>query len=243
MGVALRFNNVSKRFGRQAVFQDLDLTVTTGEFVGLVGVNGAGKTTLLKCLLNFCELDGGLIEIFGVSHLKTEARARLAFLPERFVSPSFATGNEFLHYMARLHGREYAPSSIEQMLAALDLECTALFKPARQLSKGMAQKLGLAATLASGKDLMVLDEPMSGLDPKARVLLKRYLLGLKGFGHTLFFSTHLLADVEVLCDRMAVLHDGKLRFVGHPKDCGVQFGSGDLEQAYLTLVAESEIKD
>lgn len=243
METALRFNSVSKHFGRQEVFKGLDLSITTGEFVGLVGVNGAGKTTLLKCLLNLCELDSGLIEIFGVSHLKTEARAPLAFLPERFVSPYFATGGEFLRYMGKLHGRECPPSSIEQMLAVLDLESTALSKPARQLSKGTAQKLGLAATLLSGKELLVLDEPMSGLDPKARALLKRYLLGLKGLGRTLFFTTHLLADVEALCDRIAVLHGGELRFLGSPKDCRTQFGSGDLEQAYMKLVAEGEVKD
>jgi ABC-2 type transport system ATP-binding protein len=108
----------------------------------------------------------------------------------------------------------------------------------------MAQKLGLAATLLSRKDLFVLDEPMNGLDPKTRTRFKRYLLGLKGQGQTLFFSTHLLLDVEALCDHIAILDDGKLCFVGSPRDYSAQFGNGDLEQAYLKLVTrDNELKD
>jgi ABC-2 type transport system ATP-binding protein len=244
MEIALRFNNVSKCFGRQAVLKKFDLSVYTGECVGLVGVNGAGKTTLLKCLLDLCDIDGGSIEIFAGNHLKPEARARLAFLPEQFVAPYFATGNDFLRYMSKLYGIGYAHSSVKQTLASLDLDRAMLSKPVRQLSRGMAQKLGLAATLLSRKDLFVLDEPMNGLDPKTRARFKHYLLGLKGQGHTLFFSTHLLVDVEALCDHIVILHEGELRFVGSPRDCSVQFGNGDLEQAYLKLVTrDDELKN
>ncbi len=121
------------------------------------------------------------------------------------------------------------------------MSAEALKKPVRQLSKGMAQKLGLAASLLSGKDLLVWDEPMSGLDPKARALLKHYLLGLRSRGHTFFFSTHLLADVHQLCDRMAVLHGGELRFVGTPEQFCAQFQAASMEDAYLRCV-ESEAK-
>jgi ABC-2 type transport system ATP-binding protein len=245
MEIALRFNDVSKCFGRQPVLKKFDLSVYAGECVGLVGVNGAGKTTLLKCLLNLCDIDGGSIEIFAVNHLKPEARARLAFLPEQFVAPYFATGDDFLRYMSRLYGIEYAPSSVQQTLASLDLDRAMLSKPVRQLSKGMAQKLGLAATLLSRKDLFVLDEPMNGLDPETRARFKHHLLSLKGQGHTLFFSTHLLLDVEALCDHIAILHEGELRFIGSPRDCSAQFGNGEsLEQAYLKLVMrDDELKD
>jgi ABC-2 type transport system ATP-binding protein len=100
----------------------------------------------------------------------------------------------------------------------------------------MAQKLGLATCLMSEKDLMVLDEPMSGLDPKARAYLKQHLLELKQGGKTVFFSTHMLADIEVLCDRIAILHDGSIRFSGTTEECTEMFQANDLEQAYLTCV-------
>ena len=146
-----------------------------GEFFGLVGVNGAGKTTLIKCLLDFCDADGGAIEIFGVPHRDTAARARLAYLPERFNPPFYLTGRDFLQYMLGLHRAPYDDDRVARMFGALDLEPAALDRPARAYSKGMTQKLGLAACLLSGKELYVLDEPTGGLDPKARALLKSEL--------------------------------------------------------------------
>ena len=109
------------------------------------------------------------------------------------------------------------------MLRLLDLEASALDKPTARLSKGMVQKLGLAACLLSGKRLLVMDEPMSGLDPRTRIYLQRHLLELKRQGYTCFFSTHLLADVEKLCDRMAILHQGKIRYAGSPAACRRHF--------------------
>jgi ABC-2 type transport system ATP-binding protein len=125
------------------------------------------------------------------------------------------------------------------VLAALDLDPDALTKPVRALSKGMAQKLGLAAVLLSGKALYVLDEPMSGLDPRARALLKQHLLAQRHSGvQTLFFSTHLLPDVETLCDRMIILHAGIPRFIGTPAECCAAYDAPDLETAYLRCVAD-----
>lgn len=236
MSTALQFDKLVMGYGQHRVLEGVDLAIDPNEYIGLVGVNGAGKTTLIKGLLDFCEIDGGGIEIFGVSHKKTEARARLAFLPERFVPPQFLTGREFLRCMTRLYGSELRPARIERVLTDLDLDPTVLSKPVRDLSKGMAQKLGLAACLLSGKDLFVLDEPMSGLDPKARAILKRYLRKLKEQGHTVFFSTHLLADVETLCDRMAVLHDGHVSYFGSPQAFRARYGTDTMEEAYLKCV-------
>lgn len=235
--VAIRFDNVRKRYAAQTVIDDANLAVARGEFLGLVGVNGAGKTSLIKSLLDFSSIDAGSISIFGVSHRDPAARARLAYLPERFLPPHYLTGAEFLRYMANLHGADYDVAAVDAIFATLDLDPSALSKPVRQFSKGMAQKLGLAACFLSGKDLLVLDEPMSGLDPKARALLKRYLHELKAQGRTLFFSTHMLHDVEELCDRIAILHGGKLRFVGSPAECRAKFSAANLEQAYLACIA------
>jgi len=107
----------------------------------------------------------------------------------------------------------------------------------RTYSKGMAQKLGLATCFLSRRDLLVLDEPMSGLDPKARALFKAYLLNAKHSGQTLFFTTHLLNDVESLCDRLAILHQGEVRFIGSPQDCCRTFAADNLERAYLQAIA------
>ncbi len=233
---ALHFRNVTKRYPHQLALSDLNLSVNAGEFFGLVGVNGAGKTTLIKSLLDFCDIDSGSVEIFGTDHRQAQARARLAYLPERFLPPYYLTGRDFLNFMARLHRVAVDEAQLLQMLATLDLDSSALSKPVRDYSKGMAQKLGLAACFLSGKDLLVLDEPMSGLDPKARALLKGYLQQLKVQGKTLFFSTHMLHDVETLCDRIAILHGGKVQFVGSPPECCAQFGADNLEQAYLNCI-------
>jgi len=233
---ALRFQHITKHYGATQVLCDLDLEISRGEFFGLVGMNGAGKTTLIKCLLDFCALDGGSIEIFGVSHRLTVARNPLAFLPERFMPPYYLTGQDFLKYMLKLQSLPYDPLDAAAILTALDLDFSALTRPVRTYSKGMTQKLGLAACFLASKDLYVLDEPMSGLDPKARALLKAHLQELRTTGRTLFFSSHALADVEEICDRMAILHDGKIRFIGPPAACCQQYGTNTLEQAYLKCI-------
>lgn len=234
---ALNFKQVSKTYGKVAVLKGVDLAIQPGEFFGLVGVNGAGKTTLIKCLLDFSEPDGGTIDIFGIEHRLPRARSQLSFVPERFAPPYYLTGRNFLDYMLKLRGQVYQQVHAEAVLQALDLDSGVLAQPVRTYSKGMTQKLGLAASFLSGRALYVLDEPMSGLDPKARALLKRHLQGMKKEGRTLFFSSHTLADVEEICDRMAILHQGELRFVGTPAEHCQHFNAANLEQAFLNCIA------
>lgn len=235
--IALKFSAVSKSYASVPALADVTLDVRRGECFALVGENGAGKTTLIKCLLDFCGLDGGTIEIFGLPHHRTESRARLAYLPERFNPPFFLTGREFLGYILRLHGTAFDETRAVECLHALDLDPAALSKPVRAYSKGMTQKLGLAACLLSGKDLYVMDEPTSGLDPKARALFKREILRLRGQHCTVFFSSHILSDVAELCDRMAILHAGRLRFAGTPDELLRRHGVRELEQAFLASIA------
>lgn len=233
---AIKIDKLCKSFTGDQVLNEIDLNVSSGEFRGLIGVNGAGKTTMIKCLLDFCNVSSGKIEIFGSRHTDKESRENLVYLPERFVPPYYLTGKDFLVYMAELHGVEYSSKKVTDLFETLDLDISALSKPVRNFSKGMAQKLGLAACLVSEKDLLVLDEPMSGLDPKARAYLKQHLLELKQAGKTVFFSTHMLADIEVLCDRIAILHEGRIRFSGTTEECTEMFQATNLEQAYLTCV-------
>jgi ABC-2 type transport system ATP-binding protein len=233
---ALRFDAVRKRYGRAAVLQGVTLAVPAGRAFGLAGVNGAGKTTLIKCMLDLAAVDAGTIEIFGVRHRLPASRARIGFLPERFVPPWYLTGRDFLRFMQDLDGRHSSADEIRAMLAALDLDPSALSRPARSYSKGMTQKLGLAACFLARRDLYVLDEPMSGLDPKARACLKDLLAAERARGATLFFTSHALADIESVCDELAILHRGVPYFSGAPRALCDHYGESSLERAFLRCI-------
>ena len=234
---ALEFRAVGKSFGTRVVLNDVTLDVAAGEALGLVGLNGAGKTTLLRALLDLSRLDSGSIAVFGRPCHSTAAREHLSYLAERFTPPSFATGMELLRYLLALHGQPLVPAEAAREALALDLEAAALALPARLYSKGMAQKLGLIACILAKRPLLVLDEPMSGLDPRARALFKRRLAALKADGVTLFFSTHLLQDVETLCDRIAVLDAGRMAFTGSPSHLQTEFHAENLDDALLHCLA------
>jgi ABC-2 type transport system ATP-binding protein len=235
--LALRFSNVRKFYGGTPALDGVSLDVRPGECFGLVGENGAGKTTLIKCMLDLSETDAGVIEIFGSGHRAPGARARLAFLPERFNPPFYLSGRDFLRYLLELHRTAYDEAATARALAGLDLPQGVLDRPARTYSKGMTQKLGLAACLLSRKELLILDEPTSGLDPRARALFKQELRGLRPAGHTVLLTSHALADIEELCDRMAILHQGQIRYAGAPGDLRRKFAARDLEEAFLACVA------
>ena len=236
--LALSCARLSKRYGSAVALDNISLAVTASQTFGLVGMNGAGKTTLIKCLLDFSEPDGGQVKIFGVSNRLTRSRGRLAFLPERFNPPFYLTGKDFLRYMLQLQEVAYRDAEAERMFLALDLDLSALAKPVRVFSKGMTQKLGLAACLLSGKDLYILDEPTSGLDPKARALLKEQLRAARNEGKTIFFTSHALADVDELCDQMAVIHRGALRFAGTPEELRKLHSAASLEEAFLACIED-----
>ncbi len=238
MSGALKFQSVCKSFGAHQVLKDISFEIEEGEAVGLVGINGAGKTTLIRGLLDLNRIDAGTISIFGTPHTETQARDKLSYLAERFSPPYFATGVELLRYLLALHGERYDPRAAEQEAQALGLSGEVLSLPARQYSKGMAQKLGLIACILPGRPLLVLDEPMSGLDPRARTLFKRRLSELKDQGVTIFFSTHLLVDIESLCDRLVVIHDGTVRYAGTPADLMASHHCSVLEDAFLHCIKD-----
>jgi ABC-2 type transport system ATP-binding protein len=223
-------------YGKTPIVKSVDLHINTGECFGLVGENGAGKSTLIKSILDLIAIKSGSCEFFGVSNRVVASRSRLAFLPDRFVPPYYLKARDFLQYMAALHGQPYNQDIAEEMLRLLDLDISALNKSVRELSKGMTQKIGLAACFLSNRDLLILDEPMSGLDPRARSRVKQQIIELKRQGTTLFFSSHMLADVEEIADRMAVLHQGEIQFTGTPQAFMQQHAAQTMEAAYLTCV-------
>lgn len=233
---AIQCTGLQVNYGKQPVLQGLELAVFEGECFGLVGANGAGKSTLIKSILDLIEIHEGSCGLFGIEHKRTESRRKLAYLPDRFVPPHFLKARDFLKYMAELHDQDYNEPAVEDMCHALDLKTTALDKSVRQLSKGMTQKIGLMACFLSNKSLYILDEPMSGLDPKARVLVKQQIKNKKQSGTSIFFTSHMLADVEELADRMAVLHQGEIRFTGSVAEFKQRFESDNMEQAYLNCI-------
>jgi ABC-2 type transport system ATP-binding protein len=239
MTAALEFFGLSKRYGAIEAVSSLSLRVNPGETFGLVGENGAGKTTLIKCLLDFCAIDGGSISIFGVPSERTDARSRLAFLPERFVPPHYLTSRDFLHYMARMYGRDFDLPECINMLTSLGLEPGVLARPVRSLSKGMIQKIGLAGCLLSARELLVLDEPTSGLDPRARALFKAAIRSARTAGRTIFLTSHSLADVDEMCDQIGVMHQGALLYSGGPVQLKRQYDAISLEQAFLKCIGET----
>jgi len=233
---AVRVSGLTKRYATQRVLEAVDLEVAAGASFGLLGLNGAGKTTLIKCLLDLCARDAGQITLYGVPADEPRARARLVYLPERFVPPHYLSGREFLALMLTLAGKRYDATRVEARLAQLELEPAVLDRRVRALSKGMTQKLGLAAVLLVERDLYVLDEPMSGLDPASRIAVKSALQDLIAEGRTLFFTSHVLTDVEELCDSIAVLDRGTFRFRGTPGELCARHGEQSLERAFLHCI-------
>jgi ABC-2 type transport system ATP-binding protein len=233
---ALRVAALRKRYRDFEALAGVDLEVAAGEAFGLVGANGAGKTTLIKCLLDLTAFDSGSIEIFQVKSTTPAARRRLAYLPERFNPPHYLSAREFLALMLELAGERYDEARVLPLLDQLELERDALGKRVRALSKGMTQKLGLAGCFVVPRELYVLDEPMSGLDPAARVAVKSLLRRFAAEERTLFFTSHVLADVEELCGSIAVLERGRVRFRGTPAALCERYQDPNLERAFMKCI-------
>ena len=232
----IKCQKVIKRYSNKTVLDQVDLEVKQGEFLGLVGMNGSGKSTLIKTILDLTGIDAGKITINEKIHSSVDSRKNIAYLPDRFSPPAHLRAREFIRYMLRLYGSAYDQNKIDKVLDSLDLDKADMSESVNKLSKGMTQKLGLACCLLSGKSLLILDEPMSGLDPRARVLFKKQLALLKQQGATVFFSSHVLADVEELADTMAVLHNSKIYFSGSPEDFKEKYSSENVEQAYMKCI-------
>ena len=229
-------DGLAKSYAGRRVLEGITLQVQAGESLALIGLNGAGKTTLLRCLLDFQRPEQGSVRLGGIPGHSPKARRRVAFLPERFQPPTFLTGREFLRLAAELHEVAWDPAATRRRCEALALDWDALRQPVGRLSKGNAQKLGLAACLLSEKALYILDEPFSGLDVQARRLALDQLLRLREEGRTLLFTCHEPADVEALCHRLALLHEGRLRFCDTPDALRARHPAGRLEDSLLACL-------
>lgn len=225
-----------RHYAGRAVLQNVGLQVLTGEAFGLVGLNGAGKSTLIKCIVDLGRAQAGRIDLFGIPSTRADARSRVGYVPERFSPPYYLKSGEFLRFAVSLAGASWDDDVVRDMLVRLRLEVDVLSTPVRKLSKGMTQKLGLAASFLARRDFYILDEPMSGLDPASRVAVKTTLRALHAEGRTLFFTSHVLADVEELCTSIGVLDRGRMGFLGPARALCEEQGEPLLERAFLRSI-------
>lgn len=206
---AISARGLHKRYGRHVALASLDLHVEPGQVVGLLGPNGAGKTTTVKILTGLVRATGGSAELFGVPADQPAARRRLGYLPEHFRFPEWLTGLELLRFHARLAGRDARRDAgrLRDLLALVGLEGRG-DERIRGYSKGMTQRLGLAQALVGEPDLVLLDEPTSALDPLGRREIRELIRALAREGVAVLLNSHLLSEVELVCDHVVVINRG-----------------------------------
>ena len=222
--------------------KNCSLEVYSGETFGLLGPNGAGKTTLLKTLLGIVRASSGRAKLLGEPIGERAIKQRIGYLPENPYFYDYLTAWEFLQYIG---GIFQIPSSLckQRIKELFDLvgldQKTAKKKQLRQYSKGMLQRVGMAQALINDPELVFLDEPMSGLDPLGRYQVREIILSLKAQGKTIFFNSHVLSDVEMICDRIAILARGELICMGSLDEI---LGRADIYQAIVRGGSETDLK-
>ncbi len=193
----------------------VSFAVHRGEIFGLVGPNGAGKTTTMKMLTGLIFPDKGRVEMFGEPVTRVDVRRKLGYLPENPYFYEHLTARELVSYYGHLHGlpTKVIDKRTDRLLEMVKLQ-DAQDRPLRKFSKGMRQRAGIAQALINDPELIILDEPQSGLDPVGRKEVRDLILQLKHDGKTVYFSSHILPDVEAVCDRVAVMHRGQVQEIG-----------------------------
>jgi len=232
----LSVQSVHKSYDERKVLEDISFNLNTGEIFGLIGVNGAGKTTLIKTILDLIKAEEGEVKIFDIPSTNIEARRHLSYLPEKFQPSRYLKGLEYLTLALSYYGSKLDIEKAKAGAAGLDLDPNVLGSRVGSYSKGMGQKLGLLGAFMVDATLLVLDEPMSGLDPSARIKLKNMLLQERKAGKTIFFSSHILSDIDEICDRIGVIHDGRLFFIGTPASFKAKYQEQSLEKAFLKSI-------
>jgi len=225
MASVLKIDNLHKSFKvgfipkKKKILKGISLEVEGGEIFGYLGPNGAGKTTTLKCVLGLIFPDQGQIEIFGHPYLSLRAKERLGFLPENPYFYDYLTASEFLRYCTQLTlvDKKEREDRIRTLLRKVGLEASADLQ-LRKFSRGMLQRIGLAQALIHEPELVFLDEPLGGLDPLGRKEIRDIIVRLKEEGRTVFLCSHILQDIEMICDRVAIILDGEIISQGKLQD-------------------------
>jgi len=206
-----------KRYGSNEALQGVGLEVDAGELFGLLGPNGAGKSTLVKIACGLVRASGGEAFVCGHRAGSVEARASLGYLAELFRFPAWMSAHELLELHQRLARSDGGAAERTELLELVGLADAASVRIG-EMSKGMQQRLGLAQALVGAPPLLVLDEPTSALDPAGRRIVRRLLLELKARGHSVLLNSHLLSEIELVCDRVAILSEGRLVTSGAPAE-------------------------
>jgi len=225
MKTVLSIANIHKSFSvgfipqKKEILQGITFSVAEGEIFGYLGPNGAGKTTTLKCVLGLIFPDKGTIELFGRPHLDPRAKERLGFLPENPYFYDYLTAREFLEFYGQLFGikRHERKARIAALLELVGMEKAAGLQ-LRKFSRGMLQRIGLAQALINEPSLVLLDEPLGGLDPLGRKEIRDVIIHLREEGKTVFLSSHILQDIEMICDRVAIIVGGRIMSQGRLAD-------------------------
>lgn len=231
---------IHKSYGNHHVLKDISFSLTEGEIFGLIGLNGIGKTTLIKIILDLSHADSGQARILGKPSNTVEARRNISYLPEKFTPSRYLLGREYLALSLSYYGKTLDMAAARQMAEALDLNPDVLDRKVGSYSKGMGQKLGLVGAFMVDQPFLILDEPMSGLDPRSRIKLKDVMIEQKQRGKTIFFSSHILADIDEICDRIGIIHDTALRYIGTAQDFKPTYQEHSLERAFLKAIHVSK---
>jgi ABC-2 type transport system ATP-binding protein len=238
---ALLTSGLAKRYGRIEALSGVDLSVEEGELVGLLGPNGAGKSTLVKIAVGLVRPSGGAAEVCGVRAGSRAARASIGYLAELFRFPGWYTADELLRLHQRLASSTGGEAERRELLALVGLS-DATDRKVEAMSKGMAQRLGIAQALVGNPRLLLLDEPTSALDPAGRRTVRHLLERLRERGVAVLLNSHLLSEVELVCDRVVIISRGKVVAAGTPDELshsrGVEIDTADGMRAFPDATRE-----
>lgn len=238
--------NVTKKFGEKVAVDNLTLQMNSGSIIGFIGPNGAGKSTTLRMICGILKPDAGAIELNGYDIVKTPERAKEEF---GFVSdnPDLFTalkGSEYINFICNIYRvpEEARASRLDDLLDAFEMR-DAYTQKIGSYSHGMRQKIHIIATLMHDPNIWIMDEPMTGLDPQSAYLLKRRMREHADRGNTVLFSTHVLEVAEKLCDQIAIIDHGRLRYTGTLEALREQYPNRSLEEIFLTVTGSRVIRE
>lgn len=243
----IQFDSIWKRYTRDLfcsvapALQDISFSLKKGQTLGLIGANGAGKSTSIRLIMDFIRPDQGGVQIFNSPPRSPQLRQNIGYLPETASFPANLTVLDLLRFTGATCGihRKIVVQRSQELLTLLGL-WEVRHRPLRAYSKGMQQRANFAIALINDPELLILDEPMSGLDPIGRAMISDLIQQLKAAGKTILFCSHILEDVDRLVDNILVLHKGKKLFYGTPAEFAAQENKATMTEAFISKIQKEE---